>query len=214
MQRFNILVGCDQLYYDDWAIELFKSTHYHNPWIELHCHIVNPSNNVSQLEYVDYTFETKDFLNNEAELAYLQMVRFLAVANKFQNDELVITLDADSICTKAIDHEEFSALFDKQYVLQHHKELRWLAGFVVFNSNGFRNEYARELLSIPLEDLRQGRDQLILNQLSSKFNFCSLNTSWMSIGKNKNNSVFLTLKGNQKNTDKYLKIYNDYKVSR
>jgi len=32
----------------------------------------------------------------------------------------------------------------------------------------------------------------------------------MAIGKNKNSSAFLTLKGEQKTKDKYLKWYNNY----
>ena len=43
MQPCNILVGCDQTYYDEWAVPLLKSINKHNPWINLHCHIVNPT---------------------------------------------------------------------------------------------------------------------------------------------------------------------------
>ena len=45
-----------------------------------------------------------------------------------------------------------------------------------------------------------------------KFNEQPRTLFWMSIGKNGNSSVFLTLKGNQKTKDKYLKIYNSFVV--
>ena len=101
-------------------------------------------------------------------------------------------------------------MFKKQYVLKHHKENRWLAGFVIFNDNGFRQEYASELRSLPINDWLWGRDQTILNSLAKKYKFTKLDTSWMSIGKNKTHSAFLTLKGEQKETEKYLNVYKSY----
>lgn len=101
MPRYNVLLGCDQKYYDEWAVPLLKSIHRHNPWLNLHCHIVNPTVENS-LDNVDITTEKREFINSEAEISYLQSVRFLAVAEKFNNNENVFTLDADSICTRTI----------------------------------------------------------------------------------------------------------------
>jgi len=209
MQRCNILIGCDQTYYDTWAAPLLQSIRRHNPWIRLHCHIVNPTKD-NALDNVDITSNQLEFVSDESKISYLQGVRFLAVADKFQKNEYVITLDADSICTRQIDNINLVELFQKQYVLQHPKEDRWLAGFVTFLDNGFRQEYAKEIKSIPIQQWKWGRDQTILNSLANEFNFQKLDTSWMSIGKNKNNSVFLTLKGEQKETDKYLNWYKRY----
>jgi lipopolysaccharide biosynthesis glycosyltransferase len=207
--KYNILIGCDQKYYDDWGVQLLSSIHKHSPDISLHCHIVNPTKE-NNLPYVDITSEQIDFLSDEVKISYLQSSRFLVVADKFKNNENVITLDADSICTKPITEEELSSVFERQYVLKHHKEDRWLAGLVTFSDNGFRQEYVKELNSINLENWKWGRDQLILNQMSRSFNFTPVGSNWMSIGKNKNNSIFLTLKGEQKETDKYLSWYKRY----
>lgn len=209
MQHYNILIGCDRKYHDDWAVPLFNSIHTKNPYIRLHCHIVNPRD-VKKLSYVDYTEENRNFTNKDSEIAYLQAVRFLAVADKFSNNELAITLDADSICTRKIDKSEFEDLFVHQHVLQHHKEQRYLAGFIAFNNNGFREEYSRRLLEIPVDSWKWGRDQKILNQLVDDFNFVPSPTSWMAIGKNKYRSAFLTLKGDQKYKKKYLNLYRYY----
>ena len=211
MHPYNILIGCDQAYFNDWAVPLLRSINTHNPWINLHCHIVNPTVENS-LDNVSITTETREFANDESKISYLQSVRFLVVADKFKNNEKVITLDADSICTRRIGQEAaIRRLFSKQHVLKHHKEDRWLAGFVVFNNNGFRQEYAKELRSVPYDSWKWGRDQKILNQLSKKYKFVELDKLWMSIGKNKNNtSAFLTLKGEQKFTEKYLKAYKKY----
>src|SRR6056300_294515 len=150
MQHYNILVGCDQNYFDQWAVPLLSSIQRHNPWIQLHCHIVNPTKD-NTLDNVDITTEYTEFTSDEAKISYLQSVRFLAVANKFSKNELVITLDADTICTRKIGKIATQRLFEKQHVLKHHKEDRWLAGFVSFNDNGFRQEYARELNRIPTD---------------------------------------------------------------
>ncbi len=211
MPRYNVLLGCDQKYYDEWAVPLLKSIYYHNPWISLHCHIVNPTVENS-LDNVSITTEKREFLNSDAKIAYLQAARFLVASEKFSNNENVVTLDADSICTRPIiESTEIENLFQKQYVLKHHKEDRWLAGLVVFNQNGFRQELYKELTSIAFDDWQWGRDQIVLNTFANKFNFQSVGNQWMSIGKNKTNSVFLTLKGNQKVKEKFLVNYNRYK---
>ena len=211
MPRYNVLLGCDQKYYDKWAVPLLKSIYYYNPWISLHCHIVNPTVENS-LDNVSITTEKREFLNSDTKIAYLQAVRFLVASEKFSNNENVVTLDADSICTRPIiESTEIENLFQKQYVLKHHKEDRWLAGLVVFNQNGFRQELYKELTSIAFDDWQWGRDQIVLNTFANKFNFQSVGNQWMSIGKNKTNSVFLTLKGNQKVKEKFLVNYNRYK---
>lgn len=206
---FNILTACDQNYYETWAIPLLQSIRKHNPWLNLHCHVVNPTKD-NVLEGVSVTSENINFVNDESKISYLQSVRFLTVANKFSKNEFVITLDADTICTREIDKDAIENLFKKQYVLKHHKDDRWLAGFVSFNDNGFRQEYANELNSVPLEKWKWGRDQTVLNQLADDYKFEKLDPLWMAIGKNKNSSAFLTLKGEQKVTDKYLDVYRKY----
>jgi hypothetical protein len=209
MQQFNILLGVDQTYYDNWAVNLLTSIQRHNPWFNLHCHIVNPTKE-NKLDNVSITTETISFANDESKISYLQSVRFLAVANKFKNNENVFTLDADTICTRRIGNVFTQRLFKKQHVLKHHKEDRWLAGFVTFNNNGFRQELAKELNSVPLDSWRWGRDQTILNQLAKEYDYQPLDKLWMAIGKNRHNSSFLTLKGEQKVTEKYLNVYKKY----
>jgi lipopolysaccharide biosynthesis glycosyltransferase len=209
MPPYNILVGCDQTYYDKWAVPLLLSIQRHNPWIQLHCHIVNPTKN-NLLDDVDITSEQRTFVTDESKISYLQSVRFLAVADKFSQNENVITLDADTICTRSITKKATTSLFKKQHVLKHHKDDRYLAGFVTFLDNGFRQEYSKELKFIPVDNWAWGRDQTVMAKLASHYNFEPLSKEWMSIGKNKSNSVFLTLKGEQKNKDKYLNGYKTY----
>jgi len=102
MPLYNILIGCDQAYYDQWAVLLLSSIQRHNPWIQLHCHIVNPTKD-NKLDNVDITSEQVNFVSDESKISYLQCVRFLAVADKFSKNERVITLDADSICTREME---------------------------------------------------------------------------------------------------------------
>jgi len=101
MHPCNILIGCDQSYYDDWAVPLLKSVQRHNPKVLLHCHIVNPTVENS-LPNVSITTETREFLNDESKISYLQSARFIAANSKFRKNEKVIMIDADSICTRTI----------------------------------------------------------------------------------------------------------------
>ena len=94
--------------------------------------------------------------------------------------------------------------------MQHPKEPRWLAGLVTFGSNNFRYRYAELLNSKNIKDWEWGRDQEVMPQLAKEFNFNPVDKKWIAIGKNKSNSAFLTLKGEQKETDKYLNVYKGY----
>lgn len=210
MHRYNILIGCDQVYYTDWGIALLQSIHYYNPWISLHCHIVN-SKNISQLDYVNYTYEDRNFLNNDSKIGYLQAVRFLAADKYFDKTQHVLSLDADSVCTKSFTKEEFLDLFEHNTVLRHSKDRRWLAGLVAFGQYEFKKEYANLLMNDDVDKWLPGRDQTILATIADKYEFQSAPTKWISIGKNGSGSIFLTLKGDQKYSKKYLPLYQQYK---
>lgn len=207
--KYNMLIGCDQDYFNTWAKPLLISLQKYKNDINLHCHVVNPDIE-NFIEGVDITYENLEFVSTESKISYLQSVRFLVAEEKFNKRDKVFTVDADSVCTRKIEKAELENLFLENYVLRHPKDARWLAGFVVLSDPSFRNTYANELKEAPLERWRFGRDQLILNQMSTMFKFKSLPVSWMSIGKNRNNSVFLTLKGSQKIDNKYLDNYKTY----
>lgn len=202
MPRYNILIGCDQKYYNDWGENLLKSIHVNCPQVNLHCHVVN-QDRLIQLPYVNYTFETKTFQNEESKIAYMQAVRFLRAA-KFDKNEYVVTLDADTICVRPFSLDEFAIVFDQQSVLKHHKADRWLAGFVAFRNDNFRTDFASLLNNVPVEEWTYGRDQSIMELLIPKYNFQPVDSRWMRIAKPKPDTVFLTLKGEQKTTEKYL----------
>ena len=209
MQVYNLVVGVDQNYFDKWATPLLKSIATHNPNLKLHCHIVNPTK-TNKIINVDITEEHISFNNETSKISYLQSVRFLVAANKFNTNEKVMTIDADTICTRSYTLEELSFLFSKQHVLQHYKDKRWLAGLIAFHDNQFRQEYAKEIQSKQIDNWEWGRDQNILAELSNQYKFVPAPKNWISIGKNGAKSVFLTLKGNQKYKDKYLELYKGY----
>ena len=209
MQVYNLVVGVDQHYFDTWATPLFKSINDHNPNLRLHCHIVNPtkSNTISN---VDITKETIKFANDTSKISYLQSVRFLIADSKFSKSEKVVTIDADTICTRSYSQEEIEFLFSKQHILQSYKDNRWLAGLVAFSDNGFRQDYINEIKSKDIEEWEWGRDQNILAKFSKEYDFVPAPRDWISIGKNGANSVFLTLKGTQKIKSKYLGQWGKY----
>lgn len=209
MPAYSILVGVDQTYHDNWAITLLESIQFHSPWIKLRCHVVNP-NKLEKLPFVEYTTEYREFANEDSKIAYLQAVRFLEVA-KLPITESVVTLDADSICCKYFSENEFKELFKSQFVAYKIKTQRFLAGFIAFGNNNFRQRYAEILNEEQIDNWKWGRDQKVFAKLREEFTFVQLDTKWLSIGKNGLGSKFLTLKGGQKETNKYLAIYEAYK---
>lgn len=213
MPRYNVLISCDQKYYNDWAHLFFLSVYNRNPWLrgKLHCHIINPTK-FDPLPYVKYSTEDVKFTSENSKISYLQAARFLTVADRVSPDEFYITLDADTICTRSFNEEEFSLVFEDLNVLKHKKAGHWLAGFVTFSDMVFAKDYASRLRQIPISEWEVGRDQKILAELSNDYNFKELDPTWMSYGKNIHDSIFYTLKGEQKVTEKYLNIYNRYKI--
>ena len=211
MTVYNILVACDHIYYVDWAEHLLKSIHYHAPWVRLHCHIVNPQE-FKKLGYVDYTFESISFTSEDSRIGYLQAVRFLVVADKFNNDELVMTLDADTICTKTFTEQDLSLLFESLHVLSRPKDFRWLAGLVTFDQSNFRQDFANRLRDNPVSEWKIGCDQEVLVKLAETYNFTPVGVPWMAIGKTRVPTVFITLKGNQKTIDKYLSAFLKHRI--
>jgi hypothetical protein len=207
----NILIGCDQKYYDQWATTLLRSIHYYAPWVNLHCHVVNPTK-LKKLSFVNYTTEEKEFKDNVVKIGYLQAVRFLKAYELFPNDEPVLILDADSICTRSFNERLFDAIHqDNPVVLRKEKTNRWLAGFISLGTSTFRKDYYKLLTKKPIDQWAGFWDQQCLKKLSYEYDFIQCPTQWMSIGKNGNQSIFLTLKGDQKTSEKFLPYYNEIK---
>ena len=208
-----ILIGCDSLYYKDWGIALLTSMQVHIPWINLHCHIVNPDKHYQKIAGVTYTTEERTFVNEESKISYLQAARFLAVQKYCNANDFVMTIDCDSICVTPFEEKDFRQLFTTNEipVLQHPKHKGWLAGLVTFNKSNFRNDFANMLLSIPIDEWKIGRDQVILAQLANNYNFSPVQRPWMNIGKLRLGTRFLTLKGAQKTSPKYLPGYEKSK---
>tara|TARA_B110000503_G_C7133247_1_gene407710 strand:+ start:128 stop:760 length:633 start_codon:yes stop_codon:yes gene_type:complete len=208
----NFLIACDQKYYNDWGHELLRSIQYRNPWLHLHCHIVNPSNEKKELTYVDYTTEKKEFDSESNRLGYLQAVRFLAVSDKFNDEDLVITTDADTICTRSVDPTEYEDVCKSVNVLTHQKHGDWLCGLLSYGTGSFKKDYASALRETPVENWLVGHDQKVLPRLAQEHNFKVLSRDWMSIGKHRNSSVFYTLKGNDRNNKYFLASYETFLI--
>ena len=206
---YNILIACDNQYYNQWAINCINSIKQTNPWIAIHVVIANPSSDIKKIKDVNYYYETIEFPNTTCEIPYYQALRFLKVPEIFSNNELVMTLDCDTVCTRPFSIQDFTDVCKTIHVQRHQKADKWMAGLVTYGDNEeFRNNLRDDLLAEPLDKWVYGRDQDILNPLSKKYNFQKLNVGqWMSFGKGK--GIFITLKGTQKTKDKFLKNYSD-----
>jgi lipopolysaccharide biosynthesis glycosyltransferase len=203
---YNILLACDNLYYDRWAKNCIKSIQRFAPWINITVVVVNP-NSIEEIANVRYVYDYFNFKNENSKIPYYQAVRFLKCADIFPNNELVMSIDCDTLLTRSFAKEHFISICNNIHVLQHHKVQRWMAGLVTYGrDNIFRNLLKERLLELPIEDWIYGRDQEILNSLSNTFYYNKLKVGdWMSFGKGR--GKFLTLKGDQKFTEKYLTNY-------
>lgn len=206
---YNLLIACDQPYYNQWGENCLKSLKHHVPWLNLHTIVVNPENNFKKLKNVNYYFDETKFDNENSKIGYLQSVRFIKCSEIFPNRELVMSIDCDTLCSKSFSKEEFKKVCETIHVQRHQKDIRWMAGLVTYgNTNDFRIELKEMLLSIPVSQWKHGWDQEILKILSSKYKFNPLAVgNWMSFGRGR--GIFLTLKGDQKISPGYLENYNN-----
>jgi hypothetical protein len=204
----NILFSCDENYYNIWGINLIKSINFYNPWIKITCIFVG-NDNIDKIDKVDYVFDDINLLELKDPIAYFQAVRFLKCSEIFSNNELVMSIDCDTLCTEKFNEKEFIDVCNNIYVQRHQKDKRWMAGLVTYGAdNNFRNRFKEKLLEIPIENWPWGHDQTVLNKLSEEFDYNKLFVGdWMSFGRGR--GTFLTLKGDQKTSPGYLNNYNE-----
>jgi hypothetical protein len=205
---YNILLACDSKYYNTWAKNCINSIQKLVPWITITVVIVNPID-VQELPNVKYVYDYVKFENETSKISYYQAVRFLKCADIFSNNDLVMSIDCDTILTDSFSKTEFEVICKTIHVQRHQKDVRWMAGLVTYGSdNDFRNRLKEKLLFKPIEDWLYGWDQDVLNDLSSEFNYNKLFVGdWMSFGAG--NGLFLTLKGDQKTSENYLENYEN-----
>lgn len=204
---YNILLACDTEYYHTWAINCIKSIQFYVPWIKITVAICNPKD-INEIPKINYHYVNYNFTNEDSKIPYFQALRFLLCAELFPNDENVLSIDCDTILTRSFTQLDFENLCKTQHVLKHHKENRWLAGFITFGKDDFRHKFREYLLQIPITNWTYGRDQEVLKTLSSEYKFKPIEIgNWVSFGKGK--GIFLTLKGSQKNSIKYMPNYNE-----
>jgi hypothetical protein len=204
----NIFIACDGIYYEQWGMNCLKTIRYHVPWINLTAHIVNPVSKF-ELDNVTYHYEERSFVSEASRISYYQAVRFLKCYDYFPNDELVMTIDCDTVLMKPFTQKEFIKLCRNISVQRHQKDIRWMAGLVTYGSDSlFKQRLQQELLSRNIDDWSYGWDQDVLDKLSNEFAYNKLMVGeWMSFGRGR--GIFLTLKGDQKTSEGYLNNYKE-----
>lgn len=204
---YNILLACDGHYYDNWAISCIKSLNHYVPWISVTVIIVNPTH-VNKISNVRYVYEYREFQSEQSKIAYYQAVRFLKCCEIFKADDLVMSIDCDTLLQEPFSQKEFIKICSDIHIQRHQKNIRWMAGLVTYGKDmKFRQRLKDELLAIPIENWKYGRDQDVLKLLSNEFHFNPLYVGdWMSFGRG--SGKFITLKGDQKIAPSYLDVYS------
>lgn len=203
----NIFIACDGLYYNRWGINCLKSIKHHVPWIRLTAHIVN-ADNAQEIEGIRYFYEDREFSNDASKISYYQAVRFIKCAEYFDNNELVMSIDCDTVLMRSFSKKEFQKICEIVSVQRHQKDKRWMAGLVTYGKNNFKQRFKEELLKTPINTWVPGRDQDVLEILNQEFEYNKLMVGdWMSFGRG--GGTFLTLKGDQKTSEGYLNNYHE-----
>jgi len=203
---YNVLLGCDNLYYNKWTKNCIRSIQKFAPWINITVIIVNPID-LEKITNVRYIFNYINFENENSKIAYYQSVRFLKCVEVFPDEKFIMSIDCDTILTRPFSQEEFLSICKTIHIQRHQKDVRWMAGLVTYGTDVlFRKQLKEKLLSIPIKNWVYGWDQTVINELSKDFNYNKLLVGdWMSFGRG--NGKFLTLKGDQKISQEYLEKY-------
>ncbi len=203
----NIFIACDGHYYNQWGINCLRSIRFHVPWIKLTAHIVNPIS-TNELDGVRYFYESMDFENDSSKISYYQAVRFLKCPEYFDNNDLVMSIDCDTVLMRPFSEKEFRSICEIVSVQRHQKDKRWMAGLVTYGRNNFKHRFKEELLRKPINTWLYGWDQDVLEMLNQEFVYNKLMVGdWMSFGRG--GGTFLTLKGDQKISEGYLNNYRE-----
>lgn len=201
----NIFIACDGHYYDRWAENCLKSIKFHVPWVSLTVHVINPLTE-NKIEGVRYFYENRNFVDEFSKLGYFQAARFLKCPDYFENNDLVMSIDCDTVLMRSFSKDDFKTLCEKVSVQRHQKDIRWMAGLVTYGQNNFRHRFKEELLQKSIDEWAHGWDQDVLEKLSHEFDYNKIMVGeWMSFGRGR--GIFLTLKGDQKNSPGYLENY-------
>jgi hypothetical protein len=205
--RYNIFITCDPVYHQQWARELARSVLYHNPWIRVVILVINPDDTLEPLPGVHYEYRHQELTDHDR-VMYYQAARFIWADEIFQEQDLVMCLDADTVCTRAFTRSQFWRITRRAHALWHNKQRNWLAGLVTLGLDpAFRRAFRDALLSTPRQQWEYGHDQLVLRELIPKFDVRAVRNTghWISIGKGP--GTFLTLKGEQKNPGRRLTLF-------
>lgn len=205
----HILLSCDETYHRDWAINCAKSVQHWVPWVQVSINLINTGAEIVKIPGVRYHHTSIDLSGFQSPAAYYQASRFLVADELFQDGDRVMILDCDTVCTRSFTPEEFDEICARISVLWHAKSSRWLAGLVTLGPNlDFIKEYKRLLLEKNPAAWTYGHDQDVLKQLADRYSFAKEPPGdWISIGKGK--GTFLTLKGDQKQSKKYLEPFQE-----
>ena len=98
--KYNLLLACDRSYYDQWAINLARSVQTWLPWMSITM-VLADSEPVEDIPEVRYVYHTSPEMGDDQRVAYYQALRFLICAELFDDDQLVMTLDVDTVCTQS-----------------------------------------------------------------------------------------------------------------
>jgi hypothetical protein len=209
MPHYNILIACNQLDYDEWAVNCLESIQKHAPWISLYCHIVNPQDHY-EIPGVNYTTEEKDFVSEMHETVYLECVRFIIIPRIFSSTDLILAIDPDFVCVKDFFEEDFEIIAKNITILQHPKSGRWLKSFVTFGHNNFAKDFVKELYEDDEEFWPYNNADNLLEKLSSNYKYKPVLNNWINIKKASGDPIFLKLKDDIKSDKKFKDVYKSY----
>lgn len=213
LEKNNIFLACDNIFYHRFAINCAKSIRYFAPFAHIHIHVVNHSGDLYKDNSITYSFENFPQLPEHPSTRYYASVRLLRAEELFTDDQQVMIIDVDSLATK---HIPQSLYHDQTLQLSQlvRKGGRWNNSMICLGigevANKFKKDIKKTLLEIPIPDWDGWYDQDCVGKIRNRHNIQPIDLSWLNFSYKKNsNSYFFSGKGERKDNPEFLRISNE-----
>jgi hypothetical protein len=206
--------AADSKYFELYGKALALSLLRHAPWASIHVHLYNPT--IEQINWCDkknvsFTKETIDPTNPEFK-TLCACIRFIRIAEIFDQSSKIISFDCDVIANNLIPEEIF--LQDTAASgITIRKGGKSLASAISFGLDNFRNEYRKRLLShFEKDEIYWFLDQDVLDTMMLESPLRQLSPVWTSTKMTPDRMIW-TAKGDRKDANvqytDLLKYYNN-----
>lgn len=233
-----IYTGCDENYYELYAVPLIISILNQIDWIAVHCHVVF-ENNYKEIflkhprlthtyEIIDDNFINSIPINSKAtmklekydteltpKIIYFASCRFMQLEKIFEGDKRILQIDSDSILFKPFSKKDFYQLTDSVRAMRKPKSPEKIMASTLSCGNNnegilFRKKLSKKMFEVFSSGAYWFVDQVVLQDFFSDLVFEPISLEWNTWSFKKRSAFFRTAKGNKKETNEMYKAAVDF----